>query len=95
MIISDLNYVQQLSAGSDCLAGGFASVNIDVSSSANGQITYTFANAQSFASPLPNGGSVAFGGGVSYAFAYNPPSSYNPPSYSFPSFPKFPQKFSK
>lgn len=84
MIISDLNYVQQLSAGSDYLEGGFASVSIDVSSSANGQITYTFAAAESFAASLPYGGSVAFGGGASYAFAYNPPS-----------FPKFPQKFSK
>lgn len=89
MIISDLNYVQQLSVRSDCLAGGFASVNIDVSSSANGQITYTFASAESFAKSTPYGGSFAFGGGVSYAIAYNPP-SYNPPS-----FPKFPEKFPK
>ncbi|MCU0541095.1 MAG: hypothetical protein MUE44_02770 [Oscillatoriaceae cyanobacterium Prado104] len=84
MIISDLNYLQQLSVCSDYLEGGSASVSIDVSSSANGQVTYTFASAESFAKSTPYGGSFAFGGGVSFAFAYNPPS-----------FPKFPQKFSK
>jgi hypothetical protein len=84
MIISDLNYLQQLPVGSNCLAGGFASVNIDVSSSANGAVTFTFASAESVAKSLPYGGSFAFGGGVSYAFAYNPPS-----------FPKFPDKYPK
>jgi hypothetical protein len=87
MLIYDLNYVQSLSAESESIEGGFASVNIDVSSSANGQITFTFANAQSYATPLPDGGSIAFGSGASFAFAYNPP--------SYPSFPNYPKKFPK
>lgn len=80
MIVSDLNYVQILSAESDCLAGGLASVNINVFSSANGKVTLTFASAQSYATSIPYGGSVAFGAGVSFAFAYNPPSF---PKYNF------------
>jgi len=46
MFIAELNYVGSLSAESDCLEGGFASVNTDVSRSAKSQITFTFANAQ-------------------------------------------------
>lgn len=87
MLIVDLNYAQNLSAESESLAGGFASVNIDVSSGASGQVTFTFAKAQSYAASLPYGGSVAFGGGTSFGFAYNPP--------SYPSFPNYPQKFPK
>ncbi|HAA26814.1 MAG TPA: hypothetical protein DCE56_02925 [Cyanobacteria bacterium UBA8553] len=74
MIISDLNYIRNLSEETGNLAGGSASVGTGAWSSAMGSFTFTAANTNTWAASSPYAGSVALGYAQSVGLAYTPPS---------------------